>query len=266
MGLFDEIFGGGQQAAKDAGAQKIQGLRNAQQAFNPYYETSRGDISSGYKQAQDIFQPAYGIGLEGAQAYADITGAAGTAGQDRARALFQTDPGYEFARDEALRAVERTQGTGGFQGSGNVMAALQDRASGLAAKQYGDYVNRLQPFLNYNALTQGQLGGAYTGEGKALSDIALKGGDVAYGTEAGVGSAQAAATLGAAKAKSDQIGQAVKLGSQLLGFAFPGGLGLPGGGTLLGSLGFGGAGGGGAAGSQFAFNGAGVDPSLVSFV
>jgi len=192
------------------------------------YAQSRDALTQGYGQAQGIFQPGYNIGQGGAQAYADITGAAGQAGQDRARALFQTDPGYQFARDQALQATERQSGTGGFQGSGNVLAALEDRASGLAQQQYGNYVQRLAPFLPYSALTAGQLGGAYTGQGTALAGNLVDQGKLGYGTQAGIGSAQAAGTLGAAQARSGEIGSAINLGTRLLGYAAGG----PAGGAL----------------------------------
>lgn len=240
MGLFDSLFGGGQQAAQDAAAQKIQGLQNAQAYADPKYAAANTAINTGYGAAQDIFQPNYAIGTGGTQAYADITGAAGQPGQDRARALFQTDPGYQFARDEALKATERTQGTGGFQGSGNVLTALQDRASGLAQQQYGNYVSRLAPFLPYSLGAAGQLGGAFTGQGTALSANDISQGQLGYGTQAGIGSAEAAGTLGAAQARSNEIGSAIGLGTKLLGFAAggPAGAALGGG---LGSL-FGGGG------------------------
>ena len=131
MGFFQDLFGTGGDASKAANA-KIAGLNAAQAYADPLYSQARGDITQGYGVAQDVLSPLNAIGTAGAGAYADITGAAGAAGQDRARALFQTDPGYQFARDEALKATERTSGTGGYQGSGNVLTALQDRAGGIA--------------------------------------------------------------------------------------------------------------------------------------
>lgn len=233
MGFFSDLFGTGG-AATDAANAKIAGLRAGQAYADPLFAQGRTDISSGYGKAQDVWNPLYNIGQGGASAYADITGAAGAAGQDRARALFQTDPGYEFARDEALKATERATGTGGFQSSGNVLTALQDRASGLASQQYKDYVSRLQPFLGYSATTAAGLGSAYTGEGTALAKSLQDQAMLGYGTEAGVGSATGAGILGEAQAEQSALGNALTLGSKLLGFAFPGGLGLPGGGSLTG--------------------------------
>lgn len=57
------------------------------------------------------------------------------------------DPGYQFVYDEAMRATKRTnaaQGYGSHSGqSGNVGAALQDRASGIASQEYDKIISRL---------------------------------------------------------------------------------------------------------------------------
>lgn len=54
-------------------------------------------------------------------------------------------PGFQFARDEALQAVERSGAARGGLVSGNVLTALQDRASGLASQNFlQTYLNPLQ--------------------------------------------------------------------------------------------------------------------------
>ena len=218
MGFFSDLFGTSG-AATDAANAKIAGLQSAQKYADPLLQQGQQAITTGYGQAQNIFNPINTIGQGGANAYADITGAAGTAGQDRARALFQTDPGYQFARDEALRATERTQGTGGFQGSGNVLTALQDRASGLAQQQYGNYVNRLAPFLGYSLGGAAGAAGAYTGEGNALNTALGNQAQLGYGTQAGIGSAQAGGILGEAQAEQAALNNVFNLGGRLLGYA-----------------------------------------------
>lgn len=58
---------------------------------------------------------------------------------------FQTDPGYQFARDQALQAVSRQNSR--MLGSGNYDAALMDRASGLASQAYDTRINQLSGLL-----------------------------------------------------------------------------------------------------------------------
>ena len=62
-------------------------------------------------------------------------------GGDRFQFNLTEDPGYQFIRDEAMRAVRRSMP--GYQQSGNVLSALQNRASGLAAS-YQDDLRRAQ--------------------------------------------------------------------------------------------------------------------------
>lgn len=67
---------------------------------------------------------------------------------------FQTDPGYQFAKQQALDAVMRSNSN--MLGSGNLMNALEDRASGLASQAYDTRLNQLTG-LQQNA-QQFQLG------------------------------------------------------------------------------------------------------------
>lgn len=226
MGFFQDLFGsGGAKAAQQAAQQRAAGLQQGYSQASDLYGQGRQALTTGYGQAQGVYQPGYDIGLGGAGAYADITGAAGQAGQDRARALFQTDPGYQFARDQALQAVERASGTGGGQYSGNVLTALEDRASQLAQQQYGNYVQRLAPFLGYSLGTAGQLGGAYTGLGTGLESSLANQGNLAFNTQAGIGNALAAGTLGAAQARAQAAQGIENLGLRLLGYGGGGGYG-----------------------------------------
>jgi hypothetical protein len=237
MGFFQDLFGTGGDASKAAAA-KVQGLQAAQAYADPLYAQGRTDITTGYGNAANLFAPIVGQAQAGASAYGDITGAAGTAGQDRARALFQTDPGYQFARDEALQATNRTTGTGGFQGSGNVLTALQDRASGLAQQQYGNYVSRLAPYLGYSLGATTGAAGVDTGQANALNANDLSQAQLGYGTQAGIGSATAGGILGDAQSRAAGINNILKIGGAALG-AFTGGAGGGLGGALLGYLGSG---------------------------
>lgn len=54
---------------------------------------------------------------------------------------FSGTPGYQFARDQGLQATER--GMSSQRGSGNVLAALLDRGTGMANQNYMDYAGFL---------------------------------------------------------------------------------------------------------------------------
>ena len=54
---------------------------------------------------------------------------------------FSGTPGYQFARDQGLQATER--GMSSQRGSGNILAALLDRGTGMANQNYNDYAKLL---------------------------------------------------------------------------------------------------------------------------
>lgn len=59
---------------------------------------------------------------------------------------FEESPGFQFTRDEALQAVERSAAARGGLASGNTFAALEDRAAGLASQNF--LTNFLNPLQN----------------------------------------------------------------------------------------------------------------------
>src|SRR5215471_19903442 len=189
MSLFSDLFNPSKKLDQAAQIQQ-QGLIQAQQQALPYYQQGVNTLQDYYGKAAGAIQgPLGGTTAGGAGLYADLTGANGPEGQARARALFQTDPGYQFARDEALQATQRQTGTGGFQGSGNVLTALQDRAAGLASQQYGNWAARLQPYLGQQtdlskalAATYGAAGGDITSQNNAIANLL-------YGTQTGIANA-----------------------------------------------------------------------------
>ncbi len=72
-------------------------------------------------------------------------------------------PGFEFIRDEALQAVERSAAARGGLASGNTFAALQDRAAGLASQNF------LTAFLNpLQNLALGRAGETAAGRATSL--------------------------------------------------------------------------------------------------
>lgn len=73
---------------------------------------------------------------------------------------FDTTPGYEFTRDEALRASARGASARGANVSGNVLAELQNRAAGLASTEYNTILQNLSGLLgtsgSLTATSEGQ--------------------------------------------------------------------------------------------------------------
>jgi len=232
MGFFQDLFGDtAAKAATDAANQRIAGLNAGVAQETPYYNQAVGNVTQGYGSAIGAVSPILSSYAGGAGLYGDLTGANGPAGQDRAAALFQNDPGRQYdlqAMQEALQGVERKYGTGGGQGSGGLYTALQDRSNMLANQSYNTWAGRLAPYLGYQLGAGGLLSNLYTGQGNTLGGLNLGLGNLLYNTQAGIGNAQAAGTLGAAQARTAAAGNIANLGAKLLGFAISGASGIPG--------------------------------------
>ena len=214
-----------------------------------YLNQAKQPIQQAYQQGTAAWNPLVNPTLGGFNAYADITGAQGQAGQDRARALFQTDPGYQFALNQGLQATQRATGTGGFQGSGNVADALMRQGVGYANQQYNQYVQRLAPYLQLAPQVAGAQTNLAQWQGGNLANILGTQGNVWGNTANAIGQSQAAADIANQNANNQFWGGVANLGTKLLGFGGPNafnfggsGAGATGGGGSAG--GFGGGGGG----------------------
>lgn len=101
------------------------------------YDQSRADLAP-YRDAGGAalskLSAAYGLG---APAATDATGAPAAYGG------FETSPGYEFRRDEGLKAIDRGAAARGLLGSGAAVKAEERFADNTASSEFGDWWNRL---------------------------------------------------------------------------------------------------------------------------
>jgi hypothetical protein len=108
------------------------------------YEQDRTDLAP-YRavgtSALDKLSKAYGLNGN-AVVTGSPTNADGSANADAYGGFF-TSPGYEFRRDEGVKAVQRSQVARGALGSGATMKAIERYAEGNAASEYGAWSDRL---------------------------------------------------------------------------------------------------------------------------
>lgn len=77
------------------------------------------------------------------QQLADVTGANGQAGYDRAMQQFHTSPGYNFRLTQGLDAIARNANAAGMLASGNQMQESQRFGEGLAAEDYNNWLKTI---------------------------------------------------------------------------------------------------------------------------
>jgi hypothetical protein len=141
-------------------------------------DMARGDLNTGAAnasgllgQAGAVYDPLVQGGGAAFGRLLDATGANGADGSARATEAFRAAPGYEFARDEALGAVQRAAGARGDLAGGNATMDLLRASTGLADQSYQQYVNNLSGLQG--AFTTGLAGqaGALTGQAGVAGNL-----------------------------------------------------------------------------------------------
>jgi hypothetical protein len=192
MGLFD-IFTNND--ADKAAQDKISGLNAGYSQASDMFGKGRDALTSNFGAAGDLYKNLLTSYAPGAQAYGDAAGANGAEGYARAKTNFQTDPGYGFQMDQGLQALQRTHAAAGNLSSGNADTDAMKFATGLADQSYGNYVQRLAPYLTGQGTATAGAAGVQTGLGTALNGSYDNQGGLGYQTQVGIGNANAAADL-----------------------------------------------------------------------
>lgn len=156
MGWWDDFTG---QTAADAAQQNIASLGALKEEGMGFLgkglKNSTGAINNSLSDFSGLASK-YGAGTD---LYLDALGVNGAGGTGRAQSAFTTSPGYQFAVDEALNAINRTADARGMLRGGNTTQANLDRASGLAAQEYGGWLNNLSGLISPEmAATSGKAG------------------------------------------------------------------------------------------------------------
>jgi len=156
----------------------------------------------------------------GADMYSNALGLGGAGGVAAAQDAFHTGPGYNFAVDQGLEAINRRRNASGQLVGGNADRDAMTYGQGLANQEYNNWLSRLQGFqpLELAATSGAATGRAGIGRdlanleagygrtsadlarstglslaelaqrgGQSLSDLAMRGGLAGAGVETGYG-------------------------------------------------------------------------------
>jgi hypothetical protein len=90
--------------------------------------------------------------MQGRAMYLNSLGLNGQEGNDAAVNAFQTGPGYEFALNQGLTAIDRQMANRGNWDSGNAGIEINKFAHGMADQEFGAWQDRLAGFDPYKSL------------------------------------------------------------------------------------------------------------------
>jgi hypothetical protein len=186
-----------------AAEQKIQGLQAGKTSAFGELDTGYNTASGLYDKARVPFADLYAKGSRGYDTFQDATGVNGAEGIGRAGSLYRSLPGYSAGRDMGIDDLERRAAARGQLGGGNTSADTIKFASDYDSTKYKDFLSGLAPNIGVattGAAGQGQLFGQQAGMAGAIGSEKAKYG---YGTETGIGNANADATMANEKSSAN---------------------------------------------------------------
>jgi len=109
------------------------------------------DNASGYNVVGDAgraaagnYQPFLDGGQQATKTLADLYGLNGADAASAATTGFEDTPGYQFARDQGIKALDASAARNGMLRSGNQEQAVQQYGTGLAQQYYQQFLQNLQ--------------------------------------------------------------------------------------------------------------------------
>ncbi|WMT88279.1 hypothetical protein NO932_06620 [Pelagibacterium sp. 26DY04] len=167
LGAIGSIVGGSMQAnAANRAASRNTDLANQYRDEGLGYLDAGTERAAGYlDQVGGLYEPLSELGMRGANMRANALGLNGAEGTAAAQEAFQTGPGYQFALDQGLQALERRGAAQGRLQSGQTGIDTMKYATGLADQSWNNWLGNLGSYDNM------ALAGA-AGQGGALNNLA----------------------------------------------------------------------------------------------
>jgi len=179
----------GSEAADKASQQQMEAIAKAMEELGASYDAGRGYLGGVYDQNIGNFDPFIGMGLN---AYGGFNQSMGGMGDVMARLQagpgnFQESEGYQFRKEQGLKALERRAGSTRSPYGSAAGRSMMGYASDLASQEYDNFYNR---WLG----TQGMQLGGYG------SMAGMYGGVMGMGAQSAAGKAGFASNIGNAMA------------------------------------------------------------------
>lgn len=192
MGLFDFFSG---DDARAAAAARAAGYQSAYNSAASAINKGLGSATDYYNQALAPYASLAGTANSAYAAYADAIGLNGPEGAARAAARFQAGPGYQFALNQGLDALDRRAAARGMLASGNNNLDTINYANGLANQQWSNYLSAFAPYLSAAPQIAGQQSDIYRGLGNLNYQSGTDLANYGFNSQVGVGNANADAAM-----------------------------------------------------------------------
>lgn len=212
--IFTDLFS--TDAADQAAADAKAGYATGQTTANTALANGQTSADNLYSQAVAPYSSLISSTGQGSSAYGDATGANGQAGLDRAKALYQSDPGYDGGLTTGIDQVMRTNAAAGNLGGGNNTADEIKFASDYDNQKYSSYVAGLAPYLSANSNAISGQAGVLGNEATTNTAVAGQEATNDYNASVGSGNAQASADMAPYTASSNFWSALTGLGSTAL--------------------------------------------------
>lgn len=170
MGFLSDIFGG---AGKEAARSNMNLIGNFDTKANQQIDAGSSQANDYLAQAGGIYGDMSKMGLDNLGFYKDALGLNGQTGTDAALSRFQTGPGYEFAMNQGLDALDRRAAAKGQLNSGNSTIDTLTYAQGLGNQEWGSYLDRLGNYDTQNRALYSQGAQGQAGTYGSQADLSL---------------------------------------------------------------------------------------------
>jgi hypothetical protein len=221
MGIFDSFTG---KPAKEAAKANSERLATLEARGMGWLDAGKTGALSSYDAAAAAYDPLKALGAKyggGTDLYLDSLGVNGAEGNARAVGSFQTGPGYNFAVDQSLDALDRRAASRGMLGSGNTSIDTMSTVNGLANQEYGNWQNRLAgliaPELSATGGAATGVAGANAGKGAVYMNDANARVNLATGVTTGQNSQATQAANAQMQGNANMWGAGMNLASMAMG-------------------------------------------------
>lgn len=197
IGAGVSLLGGlfGSNAAKKASEAQAEAMREATALQREMFYTTRQDMMPWLKQGEKAL-----YGYMGELGY----------GPSDFQSKFTETPAYQFQVEQGERGVLNNLSALGMKDSGAALKSLERFRQGLAAQEYGNYLNRLAGVANVGQTQSSALAGIGSQYAQGMAN-----------TIAGEGAARASGYVGSANALIQGMNSAANFLGQAFGNRFP---------------------------------------------